>query len=450
MSRAQARRAPAQWGTVEQLPSGRYRAFYRKDGAKFTAPRTFPTKEAARDWLAAERADRARGTWLDPRQGREVLADYARQWLESRPDLAPRSAALYAHVLERWVLPRVGGGRGIELGTMQVADITPTVVRAWYAAVYSAARSSALEQAHRVSARAGHPARAWAQARGLEVADTGRLSPEVLAAWRVAGSPVLPNSSSAALPDDPGATAAASAYRLLRTVMNTAVREGLLTASPCQLPGAGTAHHRERPTASPAEVEALAAAMPRRLAAAVTLAAWSGLRYGELFALAREHLDLEAGTLRVERALVNLPGQPLHFGKTKTRQSNRVVHLPGFVLERLAEHMAEFTGPEPSALLFTTEAGTPVSNSRVSELFARARRVVGRPELHWHDLRHTGATLAYSTGASMREVQNRLGHATMRAAAIYAHASDDSDRLLADRLDALYRPTAATPRLRAV
>lgn len=177
MSRPQARRAPAQWGTVEQLPSGRYRAFYRKDGAKFTAPRTFPTKEAARDWLAAERADRARGTWLDPRQGREVLADYARQWLESRPDLAPRSAALYAHVLERWVLPRVGGGRGVELGTMQVADITPTVVRAWYAAVYSAARSSALEQAHRVSARAGHPARAWAQARGLEVADTADCRP---------------------------------------------------------------------------------------------------------------------------------------------------------------------------------------------------------------------------------------------------------------------------------
>lgn len=105
----------------------------------------------------------------------------------------------------------------------------------------------------------------------------------------MAGSPIRPGSSAAALPDDPGATAAASAYRLLRTILNTAVREGLLTASPCQLPGAGTAHHRERPIANPAEVAALAAAMPRQLSAAVMLAAWSGLRYGELFALAREH-----------------------------------------------------------------------------------------------------------------------------------------------------------------
>lgn len=449
MSARKSRRAPAQWGTVELLPSGRYRAFYRRDGAKFTAPRTFATRDAAHDWLAAERADRARGTWLDPRQGRQSFEDYARAWLESRPDLAPRTAALYAHVLERWLLPRVGGTRGVELGAMDVADITPTVVRAWYAAVYTAARDLVLEQAARQSARAGHPARAWAQQRGLEVADTGRLSPEVLSAWRSAGSPVLPAAEGKRLPSDPGRTAAANAYRLLRTILNTAVREGLLTTSPCQVPGAGTSHHRERPTATPAEVVALAAAMPRRLAAAVMLAAWSGLRYGELFALAREHVDLEAGTVRVERALVNLPGQPLHFGKTKTRQSNRVVHVPRFVLEQLAEHMAEFTEPGADALLFTTDAGTPVSSHRLSHVFMAARRVVGRTDLHWHDLRHTGATLAYSTGASMREVQNRLGHATMRAAAIYAHASDDSDRLLAHRLDELYGGTAA-PKLRAV
>jgi integrase len=76
--------------------------------------------------------------------------------------------------------------------------------------------------------------------------------------------------------------------------------------------------------------------------------------------------------------------------------------------------------------------------------------VIGRDDLHWHDLRHTGATLAYRAGASVPEVQARLGHTTMRAAQIYAHAADDSDRVLADRLDAMYRPAEGAPRLRAV
>jgi len=63
---------------------------------------------------------------------------------------------------------------------------------------------------------------------------------------------------------------------------------------------------------------------------------------------------------------------------------------------------------------------------------------IGRPELHWHDLRHTGATLAYRAGATVKDVQRRLGHATTRAAMIYAHAADDSDQLIAQRLDDAY------------
>lgn len=79
-----------------------------------------------------------------------------------------------------------------------------------------------------------------------------------------------------------------------------------------------------------------------------------------------------------------------------------------------------------------------------------ARAAVGRPDLTWHDLRHTGATLAYRAGASVPEVQRRLGHTTMRAAQTYAHAADDSDRIVAARLDELYAGHAVAPRLRAV
>ena len=250
-------------------------------------------------------------------------------------------------------------------------------------------------------------------------------------------------------PESAGRTAAAQAYRVLRTILSTAVQDDLLAANPCQISNAGVVHHRERTTANPAEVAQLSALMPPELAAAVIVAAWSGLRYGEQFALARRHVDLESGTVRVERALVCVPGQPIEFGKTKTAKSNRLVHLPGFVVEALRAHLDQHVAPEPEALIFS-QLGAPVSSLRLSFAFRRARVVIGRDDLTWHDLRHTGATLAYKAGASVPEVQARLGHSTMRAASIYAHSADDSDRVLADRLDALYAANQNAPHLRAV
>jgi len=61
---------------------------------------------------------------------------------------------------------------------------------------------------------------------------------------------------------------------------------------PCQIEGAGTVRHGERGTASPTEIYVIAAAMPTRCRAAVILAAWSGIRRGELLGLARRHLKL--------------------------------------------------------------------------------------------------------------------------------------------------------------
>jgi integrase len=256
---------------------------------------------------------------------------------------------------------------------------------------------------------------------------------------------MLPTPPARPAPEGAGRTRAAQAYTLLHTVLGTALHDELIAANPCRIRGARKVTHTERVPATPAQVDQIAAAIPPRYAAAVRVAAWSGLRGGELFALRRADVDLDAGTLRVSRALVELTGQPLTYGPPKSEAGRRTVHLPRTIVDVLAQHLETFTETVPEALVFTTEAGGPVSRRVRGQHFAKARAAAGRPDLRWHDLRHTGAVLAASTGASIAELQHRLGHSTYAAAMNYQHASASRDAELADRLDLLLGGTGPHP-----
>ena len=71
------------------------------------------------------------------------------------------------------------------------------------------------------------------------------------------------------------------------------------------------------------------------------------------------------------------------------------------------------------------------------------------PELHFHDLRHTGNTLAAATGASTKELMARMGHASPRATLIYQHAIRERDHAIAqalnDMIEATVRPGRRSP-----
>lgn len=255
----------------------------------------------------------------------------------------------------------------------------------------------------------------------------GELTPTTVRVWH----------SSLVTAARPGPVTVAKAYRLLNTVTNDAVRDGLLLRSPCTIRGAGSERSPEMRTITVQEVLALSRAMPEHLATMVIVAAFSGLRWGELTGLTRGSVDTSAGTIRVHQALIETTSGKMSFGPPKTEAGRRIVHLPSAVMVGLAEHLRQRLIVDQSALVFTTLTGCPMRRSGFVKTWRSATTSAQLSGLRFHDLRHTAATLATINGATVREVQARLGHSTAQAALRYQHASSDRDQLIAERLEVL-------------
>ena len=238
-------------------------------------------------------------------------------------------------------------------------------------------------------------------------------------------------------PDTP--TLRAHAYGLLRAILQTAVYDGEISANPAHIRGAGTTSRVVAITpATLEELTRLVQAMPPHRQAMILLAAWCGLRFGEITELRRKDLDLKRGVVQVHRAVTRVDGQYV-ITTPKSAAGRRDVALPPHLTPTLHHHLDQHTGPGPDALLFPA-TGDPTKHLAPASLyktFYRARNIAGRPDLRWHDLRHTGAVLAAHTGATLAELMNRLGHSTPQAALRYQHAINDRDTQIANALSQL-------------
>ncbi|MCO5970444.1 tyrosine-type recombinase/integrase [Actinoallomurus soli] len=290
---------------------------------------------------------------------------------------------------------------------------------------------------------------------------------------------------------------AAKAYRLLRAVLMTAVEEDkILPRNPCRVRGAGTEQAAERPVLTVAQVFELAGRVgvrpvgnirkldsgeyrlryravggvmrrhsetfPTRAAAAralwdltmegkadathddrfralVLLAAFASLRWGEVTALKRRDIDLAAGTVRVRFAYTEQDNGKMLLGPPKSRAGRRTVSIPAAIIPDIKAHLDKYTKRGDDALVFTGIKGGPLRRSGFNKLtrWVDVVRTMGAPGLHFHDLRHTGNTLAADMGVSLRNLMARMGHDNERAALIYQHASNQADRKIAEGLNAL-------------
>ena len=317
--------------------------------------RTFKRRKDADVYANTTEVDKLRGVVVDPRRARVTLKEYAGQWLAHRPDLAVRTRELYGWLLDRHILPT--------FGDMALADLSPSAVRAWHAAL----------AVHRP-------------------------------------------------------TTAAKAYRLLSSILRTALTDEVIARNPCQVKGAAVEKAPERPVVSTAEVEALAEAMPEHLRVAVLLAAWCQLRRGELLGLRRRDIDILRGAVSIVVTRTTTMAGKTVEKEPKTDAGRRTVAIPGNILPVLEDHLAHYVAPEPDALVL------PVTSRALGIGWDKARLCTGHLDLRLHDLRHSGLTWAAATGASVAELMHRGGHASPVAALRYQHATEDRDRALADAL----------------
>jgi integrase len=155
----------------------------------------------------------------------------------------------------------------------------------------------------------------------------------------------------------PGPVTRAKVYRLLRTILNTAVEDDLIVKSPCNIKGAGAEQSAERPIATVGQVAAIADAIDPCYRAMVLLATYGTLRYGELFGLQRKHIDVTARTVMVEQQINHLRSGEMLIGVPKTAAGRRVVSLPVSVMVEIERHLAEFVGAAAEAWVFRGPKG---------------------------------------------------------------------------------------------
>ena len=364
------------FGRIRKLPSGRYQASYQGPDLKVhTAPNTYATKVDAEGWLTDRRREIDRELWSPPATPEQKQAK-------------KKAGIKFADYAARWLDTRLVKGEPLRPRTRAHYQklLDQHVLPTFGATAVSAITRDAVDD--------------WYAATAVD-------------------TPVV----------------RAHAYSLFRTILETArTRDKMFDANPCAIDGAGSAPRTIQP--KPLTIDQLTVlveSMPEQLRLMVLMGTWCALRFGELIELRRREIDVDAAVVWVRRGAVRVEGELL-IGKPKSDAGIRDVAIPPNIIPAIQAHLDAFVAPGRDALLFPAKSGGHLAPSTLYRHFYRAREKAGRPDLRFHDTRHTGAVLAARSGATLAELMERLGHSTPQAAMRYQHAAQGRDREIAARM----------------
>lgn len=396
------------FGTITRTPAGTYKAYYRRYGKYHTAGHLHATVKLAEAWLRDEKRLIDRDEWTPP-AGRRAALEAAEAV----------DAITFGNYARQWIEARQVRGRPLKDGTKQLYRS------------YLAQHLAGMD--------------------GRPIASITRDE------WNEWYATLLPGHE----------RGRANVYSFARAILSSAVDAAILSDHPLRIRGAGQ-YNGGGPTYelfTAAQVEELAGHMKPQHRLAVLLAAWCGLRFGEVSALQRRDISLPGprqGVVHVRRAAVTIDRQR-RLDTTKTPGSVRDVPVPAFLIPEIRDHVKRFAQPGAHGLLFPGNDGQLITPGQLigtksctrhrasSGAVVKARRAtgyylaaekVGRPDLSFHKLRHFYGTELSTSGATMRETMAAMGHTTTSAAMRYQHASHARLAELGAILDGVHHATA--------
>ncbi|MCX8648618.1 site-specific integrase [Bifidobacterium sp. B4107] len=257
----------------------------------------------------------------------------------------------------------------------------------------------------------------------------------------------------ASMPSDQQAMKA-NAYKALKSILRTASQPGLhgepplIPAYPCTKSLPKPERKSKTVPATPEEVKAIYDAMPERYRMSIYLAVFGDrLRIGEVCALQRRDIDPKTRTLHIRRGRATMDNERL-TDTPKTDNSIRDERIPPQLLPLLQQFLDEQVRSEKDAWLFPEreDPTKPIHPNSLRSWYSQARDQAGRPDLRFHDLRHTGLTWLAAEGATIRELMDAAGHADVNTAMRYQHSLDRRKDILAEKLGANLLPDE-TPEL---
>lgn len=235
------------------------------------------------------------------------------------------------------------------------------------------------------------------------------------------------------------------AHRVLAKALGDAERAGTVVKNVCKLQKAPKVPETEMAIVRdvPKLVEKLHG---ERLRVLAVVALFTGMRLGEILALKDERVKLDSGVIEVREALEETKVHGVRFKSAKTRAGRRDITLPTIVIEALREHrralletrmklgLGKFRSED---LLFANLEGKPLRPSIVSSDWGELAARIGIPDITFHGLRHSHASMLVSEGVDIVTISRRLGHARPAVTlAIYAHMFTSDDSKAADAVNA--------------
>jgi integrase len=227
-------------------------------------------------------------------------------------------------------------------------------------------------------------------------------------------------------------------HRLLSGMLAEAVEARLIGQSPCRAIKLPRVERTEQRFLSAPDVERLADTTGEHFAPLIYSAAYLGLRWGELAGLKRERVNLLKRQISVVGTLEEVRGKLRYVDETKTTASRRLVTMPRFLSDMLAAHMRRC--PDEFVFMSATSRLLRRSNFGRHHFKPSVARAGLDPKLRFHDLRHTAAALMIEQGAHPKEIQARLGHASIKTTLeTYGHLMPTIGAHLDDALDRAHR-----------